>query len=99
MMGKILVTGGAGVIGSHVADLLIENSHKVIIIDNLSTGLRENLNPRATFYHEDLSDYDKIKEIFEREKPEIIYHLAAQIDVRKSVENTTEDAKINILHT
>jgi UDP-glucose 4-epimerase len=96
---KILVTGGAGFIGSHIVDLLIEKGYKVVIIDNLSTGKKENLHLKARFYHEDLSNYEKIKEIFEKEKPEIIYHLAAQVNVRKSVENPIEDAKINILNT
>ncbi|MBM3234377.1 NAD-dependent epimerase/dehydratase family protein [Candidatus Pacearchaeota archaeon] len=94
---KILVTGGAGFIGSHVADLLIEHGNNVVIIDNLSTGKEENINKKARFYHEDLLNFSKINEIFEKEKPEIIYHLAAQIDVRKSVENPIEDAKQNIL--
>ncbi len=96
---KILLTGGAGFIGSNVSDLLIDNGHDLIIIDNLSTGRIENLNKKAKFYKEDLLNFEKIKEIFEIEKPEIIYHFAAQIDVRKSVENPIEDAKINILST
>lgn len=96
---KILVTGGAGFIGSHVTDLLIENNHDVLIIDNLSTGQKENINKKAKFYFEDLSNHNKIKEIIEKEKPDVIYHLAAQIDVRKSVENPVEDAKINIINT
>jgi len=96
---KILLTGGAGFIGSHVTDLLIENNHEIIIIDNLSIGRIENINTKAKFYQEDLKNYDKIKEIIETEKPEIIYHLAAQIDVRKSIENPIEDAKINIINT
>ncbi len=95
---KILVTGAAGFIGSHTTDELISKGYEVIVIDNLSTGLKENLNPRAVFYQEDLSNYDKIKEIFEKEKPEVIFHLAAQIDVRKSVENPVEDARINIVN-
>lgn len=96
---KILITGGAGFIASHISDLLIENNHDVIIIDNLSTGNKENINKRAVFYNEDLSDYNKIKNIFEKEKPAVVYHLAAQIDVRKSLENPLKDAEINILAT
>ncbi len=96
---KILITGGAGFIGSHVTDLLIDNAHEILIIDNLSTGKKENINPKAKFYLEDLSNHNKIKKIIEKEKPEIIYHFAAQIDVRKSVENPVEDAKINIVNT
>jgi len=96
---KILVTGGAGFIGSHIVELLAGKEHEVFIIDNLSSGKKENLNPRAKFYQEDLSNHEKIKEILEKEKPEIIYHLAAQINVRKSVDAPIEDAKINILNT
>ncbi len=98
-MSKILVTGGAGFIGGHTSDLLIEEGHKVVIIDNLSSGLRENINPKAIFYKEGLNNHNKIKEIFEKEKPEIVYHLAAQVNVRKSVENPIEDARINVLST
>jgi UDP-glucose 4-epimerase len=96
---KILVTGGAGFIGSHLTDLLIENNHKVIIIDNLSTGKKENINPLAIFYQEDLKNENSIEEIFQKEKPEIVYHLAAQINLRKSLENPTHDAEINIINT
>jgi len=94
---KILVTGGAGFIGSHVVDLLIENNYEVAVLDNLSTGKRENINSKAIFYEENLINYDRVREVFERFKPEIIYHLGAQINVRKSVENPIEDAKTNIL--
>jgi UDP-glucose 4-epimerase len=96
---KILVTGGAGFIGSHIVDLLISKNHQVAIIDNLSTGKKENINLKAKFYFEDLLNFEKIKEIFQEFNPEIVYHTAAQIDVRKSVENPIEDAKINILST
>lgn len=98
-MEKILVTGGAGFIGSHIVDSLIDEGHEVIIIDNLSTGRKININLKARFYDYDLSNYDKIKEIFNKEKPTIIYHLAAQISVRNSVENPLNDAKQNILNT
>ncbi|HRZ86025.1 MAG TPA: NAD-dependent epimerase/dehydratase family protein [Candidatus Paceibacterota bacterium] len=94
---KILITGGAGFIGSHTVDLLINKGHKVVIIDNLSTGKNENLNIKAKFYKEDLNNFEKISEIFETEKPEVVYHFAAQIDVRKSVENPVSDAQTNIL--
>ena len=93
---KILVTGGAGFIGSHLVDRLIKEGHKVVIIDNLSTGRKENLNPKAEFYKIDICS-PKNSQIFQKEKPEIVFHLAAQIDVRKSVENPVENAKINIL--
>ena len=96
---KILVTGGAGFIGSHVADLLVKEGHSVVIVDNLSSGSKDNINPRAKFYHQDLGNWQEIEKIFLEEEPEIVYHLAAQIDVRKSVENPAEDARINILNS
>lgn len=96
---RILVTGGAGFIGSHVVDSLVSEGHSVIVIDNLSAGDKKNLNLRAKFCHEDLSNFEKIREIFDTEKPEIVYHLAAQIDVRKSVENPVEDARVNIVNS
>jgi len=93
---KILVTGGAGFVGSHLVDRLIKENHKVVVIDNLSTGRKINLNKKAKFYKIDICS-PRISEIFKKEKPQIIFHYAAQIDVRKSVENPIEDAKINIL--
>ncbi|MBR9704238.1 NAD-dependent epimerase/dehydratase family protein [Candidatus Pacearchaeota archaeon] len=93
---KILVTGGAGFIGSHLVDSLVK-SHDVTIIDNLSTGKKENINLHATFYNEDLNDHEIIDNIFKKEKPEIIYHLAGQKDLRKSLENPYEDVKLNIM--
>ena len=94
----ILITGGAGFIGSHLADKLIKQGYKVVVIDNLSTGRKENLNSEAKFYKIDIQSL-KVAQIFQKEKPDIIFHLAAQIDVRKSVKNPTKDAKINILGT
>jgi UDP-glucose 4-epimerase len=94
--GKILVTGGAGFIGSHLVDALIERGHRVVVIDNLSTGKRENVNKKAKFYKIDICS-PKIGEIFKKEKPGIVFHFAAQINVRKSVKNPLFDAKVNIL--
>jgi len=96
---KILVTGGAGFIGSHVVDALIAEAHEVFVIDNLSTGLMTNLNEKAKFYCEELGNFHRIEEIIKKEKPESIYHLAAQINLRKSIENPVFDAKNNILNT
>lgn len=93
---KCLITGGAGFIASHLVDRLIKKGHSVAVVDNLSTGKKENLNPNAVFYERDIQD-KKINEIFKKEKPEIIFHYAAQIDVRKSVEDPIESAKTNIL--
>lgn len=93
---KCLVTGGAGFIGSHLVDKLIEQNYEVAVIDNLSTGKRENLNPKAKFYKIDIQD-PKISEIFKKIKPDVVFHYAAQIDVGKSMENPIESAKTNIL--
>ncbi|MFA5855924.1 MAG: NAD-dependent epimerase/dehydratase family protein [Candidatus Pacearchaeota archaeon] len=96
---KILITGGAGFIGSHLSDLLIKKNEEVHIIDNLSTGKLENINPKAKFHNIDLSNHESVSNIFEQVKPDIVYHLAAQIDIRKSVEDPIKDANINILST
>jgi len=95
-MFKVLVTGGAGFIGSHITDKLIEKGHQVVVIDNLSTGKKENLNNKAKFYEADICN-SEISQILRKEKPEIVFHFAAQIDVRKSVKDPIQDAKTNIL--
>jgi|LSQX01.2.fsa_nt_gb UDP-glucose 4-epimerase len=92
---KILVTGGSGFIGSHITDKLIEAGHTVSVIDNLSTGNILNLNPKAHFYQMDIRD-DKVKDVFKKESPQVVYHLAAQINVRKSEEDPFLDTSINI---
>jgi UDP-glucose 4-epimerase len=94
-MAKILVTGGAGFIGSHVVDAYIAAGHSVAIIDDLSTGTRENVNPAATFHEMDIRS-DDVAGVFAKEKPEVVNHLAAHIDVRRSVEEPVHDASINI---
>ena len=93
---KILVTGGAGFIGSHVVDLYLSEGHEVVIVDNLSTGRRINLNPAAKFYECDIRD-KKLRQIFENEQPEIVNHHAAQADVRRSVAEPLYDADVNLL--
>ena len=93
---KILVTGGAGFIGSHIVDLFIENDYDVIIIDDLSGGKKENINDQASFYKMDIND-PEIKEIIKKEKPEFICHQAAQISVSYSVKNPRIDANDNIM--
>ncbi|WP_019907474.1 SDR family oxidoreductase [Thermoanaerobacter indiensis] len=95
---KVLVTGGTGFIGSHIVDLLIENGHGVVIVDNLSTGKEEFINKKAIFYKKDITD-DDLYEIFKKEKPDYVIHQAAQIDVQKSIDNPLFDAKVNILGT
>jgi len=96
-MKKILITGGAGFIGSHVADIFLENNYEVVVIDNLSSGQKKNISQRAIFYEADICDAKKIEEIFYREKPEIVSHHAAQINVRVSLEQPEEDARVNIM--
>lgn len=93
---KILVTGGAGFIGSNVVDVYINAGHEVTIIDNLSTGNKDFINPKADFIEMDICDKD-IKKVFRDKKFDIINHHAAQIDVRKSVEEPMFDANVNIL--
>lgn len=93
---KILITGGAGFIGSNVVDLLIKEKHEVVIVDNLSQGKVENINESATFYKCDILHVDKLDTIFETEKPEIVIHNAAQIDVQTSLKEPSLDAEVNI---
>src|SRR3989344_4850215 len=93
---KCLVTGGAGFIGSHLVDALLREGHRVALVDNLSTGKSGNVNPKAVFYQADILEAS-IGEIFQKEKPELVFHYAAQIDVRKSVSDPMESAKTNIL--
>jgi len=95
-LAKILVTGGAGFIGSNVADRFIEDGHKLVIIDNLSTGVKANLNKKAKFYQVDIRSA-VIEKIFEKEKPTVLCHHAAQIDVRKSTHDPVFDAEVNII--
>ncbi len=93
---KIMVTGGAGFIASHVVDALIAAGHDVSIVDNLSTGRRQNINPQARFYEVDIRSAD-LAEVFAKEQPEVIDHHAAQMDVRRSVADPMYDADVNIL--
>lgn len=83
---KILVTGGAGFIGSHMVDILINMGADVVIIDNFVTGRKENLNSKAKFYEMNIVD-QKIDDVFRKEKPEVIFHFAFNVLVPKGVEN------------
>ena len=94
-MAKILVTGGAGFIGSNVVDRFISLGHKVVIVDNLSTGFKKNLNPKAKFFKVDIRS-KKIEEIFKEEKIDILCHLAAQVDLHISAKDPIYDVKVNI---
>jgi UDP-glucose 4-epimerase len=96
---KILVTGGAGFIGSHVVDVLIEAGHTVSVVDNLwehGGGKLENINPKATFYRIDICEA-ALSEVFQKEQPEAICHLAAQHSVKISTDDPVHDANVNIL--
>jgi UDP-glucose 4-epimerase len=93
---NILITGAAGFIGSHIADAYIAEGHHVVIVDNLSGGVRENINPKATFYQLDIRD-EKIEEMFQKEHIDVVNHLAAQMDVRRSVADPQFDASVNVL--
>jgi len=96
---RILVTGGAGFIGSHVTDRFVERGHEVAVLDDLSTGFREFVNPRARFFHVDLTDAAAVDACLAEFRPEVVDHHAAQIDVRQSVAQPRRDATINILGT
>ena len=96
---KVLVTGGAGFIGSHVVDVLLEAGHQVVIIDSLweqGGGRMENVNPQARFFKIDVRD-DALAEVFEAERPEAVCHLAAQHSVKISTDIPKYDADVNIL--
>jgi UDP-glucose 4-epimerase len=93
---KILVTGGAGFIGSHVVDAYIEAGHQVVIVDDLSTGKKENLNPKAKFHQMDILD-EKLQQLMQDEHIEVVNHHAAQIKVKASMEDPYFDVKVNVL--
>jgi UDP-glucose 4-epimerase len=93
---KVLITGGAGFIGSHVADAYLEAGHDVVVLDNLSTGNAKNIPKKAKFYLLDIGS-PEIDKVFELEKPEIVNHLAAQISVTVSTRDPIQDARVNAL--
>ncbi len=92
---RFLITGGAGFIGSHIVDILIKDNHEVIVVDNLSTGKKENINPKAEFHELDIIS-PNLEKIFQK-KLDFVIHLAAQVSVSKSMSNPLEDAQTNIL--
>ena len=96
MKDKVLVTGGAGFIGSHIVDMLIENNYDVIVVDDLSGGKIENVDKNADFYFCDISSYQILKDVFEETKPDYVIHHAAQATVVKSLINPALDAQTNI---
>jgi UDP-glucose 4-epimerase len=93
---RILVTGGAGFIASHVSDSLLALGHQVAIVDNLATGKRENLPDAAVFHEVDIRD-QRLHEVFEDVTPEVVIHHAAHIEVTRSVREPAYDASVNIL--
>ncbi len=95
---KVLVTGGAGFIGSHVVDRLAEEGHQVVVVDDLSSGKKKNVNRAASLYKVDIQS-SRLERVFRNERPNIVMHFAAQIDVRRSMEDPIADARVNILGT
>ena len=97
-MEKVLITGGSGFIGSHVADKFIKNNYEVIVVDNLVTGKYENINgKKLTFINEDIRDIKNLEKIFLDNKISYVIHMAAQVSVSASVEDIKYDAEENII--
>ena len=97
---RALVTGGAGFIGSNLVDALLDRGDEVTVVDNLATGRLENLDGarrRGIAFHEaDITDAERLRKVFAGARPDIVFHLAAQIDVRKSIEDPAWDASVNV---
>jgi UDP-glucose 4-epimerase len=94
---RVLVTGGAGFIGSHVVDALVARDDEVVVVDSLVNGKRENVPPRATLHVRDVRE--PLDDVVDDLRPEAVFHLAAQADVRVSVEQPVYDAEVNVLGT
>ncbi len=94
---RVLVTGGAGFIGSHIVDGLVESGHEVFVVDNLSEGNPANLNPDAHAFDVSINDADSLERAFAEAAPELVSHHAAQISVRNSMYDPTKDAEVNII--
>lgn len=96
-MARVLVTGGAGFIGSHLADRLVEEGHTVCVLDDLSTGLRANVSPAVEFVEGDVREAGLVRRLLGELQPDLVFHLAAQMDVRRSTREPEFDAEVNIL--
>ena len=94
---RVLVTGGAGFIGSNTVDRLVADGHAVSVVDNLVTGFRDQVHPLARFHEVDITEERALDRVFAEERPEAVIHLAAQMDVRVSTREPAYDAKVNIL--
>jgi UDP-glucose 4-epimerase len=93
---RMMVTGGAGFIGSHLVDLLIREGHDVSIVDDLSTGKRQNLHPAARFFEMDIRSRE-LRHLLRDERPEVVYHQAAQSSVKVSTDDPCLDAEVNVV--
>src|SRR3954453_16876687 len=93
---RTLVTGGAGFIGSNLVDALLEGGDDVTVVDDLSTGRRENLNGSATFHEASINDGRRMAALLADERPEAVFHLAGQVDVRRAVADPAFDAAVNV---
>ncbi len=96
---KIIVTGGAGFIGSHIVDAYVKAGHRVVVIDNLATGFRRNVHSKAKFYKADIRDAKKIEEIFRKERPNVVNHHAAIAEVVKSLRDPLPTLEVNVTGT
>jgi len=96
---KILVTGGAGFIASHITDAFINEGHDVVVLDDLSSGFEKNVNPKAKLIIGDICDKELVEKLFKDERFDVVNHHAAQMDVRRSVKDPTFDANTNIIGT
>jgi len=94
---QILVTGGAGFIGSHIVDAYLQEGHQVVVVDNLSTGKKSNLKQAAVFYPIDICSWKELELVFQKHAFEVVNHHAAQINLRRSMDEPVFDAEVNII--